>query len=241
MSEPPDHVAHIRQALNTIRNCWDEMLPDSPRQVTTGTIGRTDSKPLPIPVHTLDVRAQALARLASWCLLVIEDQDLHPRLDGLDAVGMARFLDTHADYLASHPAAEDVVDELGESARKIDRVVDRPGPLEFVGRCEVCGGDLRARDKSAALCRDCGASVDAAATREQLTREAEDRLMTAAELVAIAHRLWDEPVTHVRISRWVKSGQLSTHGHVQDGERKYALHRVGDVSVLVARQTTRTG
>lgn len=229
--EPRDDAARIRQALWTIRMCWPQMLPLAPRPPRAGIVGRAPDVPLPVPVSILDLRALTLSRLASWALVVADDQDLHTSLDGADALGLCRFLDTHADYLAAHPAAGDVLDELGDSARRCDRVVDHPGPLEFVGRCEVCSGDLRARSGGNALCRDCGASVDPVTTRESLVRQAEDRLLTAAEIVRLAHRLWDQPVTHVHLSRWVKRGLLPVKGRTPD---EHALHRIGDVDALVS-------
>lgn len=239
MSEAPDRADKIRHSLLTIRQCWDAMLPRSPRGTTAGTIGRTSHTPLPIPASILDVRAQTRSRLAGWCLVVIDDLDLHPSLDGQDAVGMARFLDVHAGYLAQHEAVEDVIEELADSERRCERIAEPPGALEFVGRCQVCDGDLRARQGGAALCRDCGQLVDAQTTREQLTREAEDRLMTASELVEIAHRLWDDPVTLVRINRWAKGGHLLAHGTKPMGERSLPLYRVGDVATALARMNTR--
>lgn len=228
MTEPPEN--RIRQALWTVISAWDDMLPDGPRVVTAGTIGRTAEEPLPIPPHILDARALTLGRLAGWCLVVIEDRELNTALDGLDVVGMARFLDVHADWLAGHDAADVVLDELSDAARRILRIVEPRGALEFVGPCEVCGDDLRAHPGSSAVCRGCRVVVDAVATREALLREAGDRLMTAAELVTLAPRLWDVQVSFMRINRWVRAGRLVAHGEREDRP----VYRVGDVAGLVS-------
>lgn len=232
----PHPPSIIRGALHTIRTHWDDMLPDAPRPPTAGTIGRTQSKPLPIPVHVLDVRAETLTRLASWALLVIEERQSSAALNGWDAPAMAGFLTIHADYLGEHDAGADAAAELADSARKVIGICEPRGALEFVGPCE-CGGDLRARPGEAATCKTCHVKVDAQATRDQLVREAEDRLLTAAELVAIAHRLWDHPVSHVRISRWVSAGDLVQHGSIARGERVMPTYRVGDVGNLLDRLT----
>lgn len=162
------------------------------------------------------------------------------RLSALDVVRMARFVDTHAEWLAAHEAGQDAADELTASAEKVSSVIEPPGAREFVGRCSVCQGDLRARDGAAALCRECGTIVDTATYRDQAVRQAEDRLMTAAEIVRLAPRMWDHPVTHVHLSRWATRREIVPHAHTF-GPDPRPMYRVGDVRDLVTRHAERRG
>lgn len=172
------------------------------------------------------------------CGIAPKSTNLDHRLPATDTVAVVRFLTTHADYLAT---IDDAVDEIATAAAVVERIAEPPSPLEFVGQCDVCKGDLRSRDGGRALCRDCGNIVDADATRDRLVTESEQRIMPAAEIVTLAPRLWpDARVTHVHLHRWVKRGDLISPGQVMcdDGIMRPG-YRVKDVAILAARHASR--
>lgn len=225
MTEP----GPIRQALVGIQTSWAAMLPTGPRAIRSGTIGRSSEVALPVPAHVLDVRRETTERLAGWATIVADDLDLHTSLDAYDVPAVCGLLLTHADYLAEHPASEDCLEELADSARRCIGIAEPPGAREFVGRCGICEGDLRAYHRGPAVCSDCRAVVDPETIRESVMEAALDRTYTAAEVVSLAHRLWDYPVTHVHVSRWVKRGRLLP---VTEHEIP-ARYRMRDVAALV--------
>lgn len=236
MSDVASAETRIRQALLVFVTAWVDMLPDGPPPKRAGIIGRSPDRADPISAGLLDIRRNALMTLDHLTGTVLVRRRLTTCVDNGDAVAMAAFLTIHAQWLAEHePTAGPA---LTGHANKIKGVVEPPGSAEFVGRCEVCDGDLRARDREAATCRDCGTMVDTATWREAATEEAQDRLLTAAEIVALAPRMWDHPVTHVHLSRWAKRSELIPHAHTF-GPDPRPMYRVGDVRELVTRHAGR--
>lgn len=146
----------IRDACFAIAADWAESLHG--RRVTPGAgfVRGTKEPPPPVALSTLDDRAECCSRLSGWAHVVMDEQDLHPTLDGNDAVGLTRFVSTHAAWFAEHPAGMDVARELADSARKIERLA-RPERRDFmvIGRCPrqvaedgapiECGGQVRAK------------------------------------------------------------------------------------------------
>lgn len=238
----PDTADRIRRALEEIARAWPHMLPTAPAATLQGVIGRNTGAatlPGPVPVTTLDVRAQTRARLAGWCLVVIDDLDLHPSLDGQDAAGMCRFLDTHADHLGRHEAARDVVDELADSARACTRIA-YPAHTEpqYVGPCQGCGFDLYRRyGASQVTCSNCGQHEEADDLSARLLEQLKDRLMTPMEMARAVPGLLQVPINPTTLAQWKARGRLVAHGKDSRGRD---LFRVGDVLDLVNQQARRT-
>lgn len=150
----------------------------------------------------------------------------HP-LPATNIPALATFLTTHANWLATNPLA---VEQINRTATTIRHLADPRGARQFVGPCPTCGHDLRAYPGETARCTGpgCSTELEPEAQRTRLVKEAEDKLYTASEIVGLAHRLWDYPVTNVHITRWKNAGRLIPHGAI--GKRD--LYRVGDVADL---------
>ena len=222
--EPVEATApfRIRNALLTITRCWPHMLPTAPAATITGTIGRhaTGSRP-PVAAHVLDARSQALSRLAGWTLVVLDDRGLNARVDGHDALAMAKLLKTHADWLADHEASEDVLSELEDSARRCQAIAEPHAALKFAGSCDVCGGDLMS-DGRIARCRGCKQVVDGETQVERVRAAVRDRLMTAAELITLSPQV-GKRLHRFQFDRWVKAGKIASHATNLDGKPMYPV------------------
>ncbi|MGW2552551.1 hypothetical protein [Streptomyces sp. NPDC001635] len=130
-------------------------LHDECGRLLTGTDrprDRTSGGPLPgMPFNTAaaDARSAIVGLLRSWAALVIEERgvgaprDTPPRL--------AALLLVHLDWLASHPAAGELSDEVSRCVRLARQVID-PAPRRRVpvGDCVVpgCRGVLLAAARS---------------------------------------------------------------------------------------------
>jgi len=121
----------LAEACWTIAADWDASLHGKREAPGVGPVKGTREAPMPVPVGTLDDRAECTSRLASWALLVLEERDLQSSLDGFDAIALARFVSTHAQWLASHDAGTEAARELTDSARKITRLA-RPERRDYV-------------------------------------------------------------------------------------------------------------
>jgi len=71
-----DHAKQIRRALDTIIEHWDATL-EPVRRATGSHVKATREPPMPISANVLDVRAMCRSRMAAWCLLVMDERDLH--------------------------------------------------------------------------------------------------------------------------------------------------------------------
>lgn len=226
MTRPAD-VEHttafrLRNALLTITRCWPLMLPDGPAATTAGTIGRhaTGSRP-PIPVHVLDARSEALSRLNGWTRVVLEERGLHASVDGGDAHAMGKLLKAHADWLADHPAADDVLAELEDSARRCQGIAEPFAALKFAGVCDVCAGDLMGDGKTA-RCKGCHQVTDAAYQEGRIQEAVRGRLMTAQELVTLSPQL-GKRLHRFQFDRWVRAGKIGSHTSNVDGKPMYPV------------------
>jgi hypothetical protein len=184
----------LAEACWTIAADWDASLHGKRETPGVGFVRGTREAPLPVPVATLDDRAETCGRLMGWALMVAEELDLQPttrcetprrtvrvpflpvnvcgcgydggtalvdgnrhrRLRGDDAVGLARFVSTHAQWLASHEAGSEAAREITDSARKIARLAhperrdyvvigDCPETVALNGESVACGGQIRAK------------------------------------------------------------------------------------------------
>lgn len=88
-------------------------------------------------------------------------------------------------------------------------------------------------------CGDCGSTYDVANRRDQLLREAEDRMATVEMITRIVTTLGDRDVraskVAARIRQWAVRGRITSHGtRIIDG-RLRPVYRIGDVLDLLAR------
>jgi hypothetical protein len=85
------------------------------------------------------VRSDMLGVLASWCGLVVAERGVTGP-DELDIRRLTGFLAIHLNWLLAHPAAPEMVDELGELVRAARDVVHPPtGFRTELGRCTEPG------------------------------------------------------------------------------------------------------
>lgn len=92
----------------------------------------------------VEARDQIQSVLSAWTSLVVEERGFSwPKLD---VRSMAAFLADSASWLAAHPAAADVLDELHELAWGRPRAVAYPSGNRTVrlGSCPYCAGSVAA-------------------------------------------------------------------------------------------------
>lgn len=216
-------------ALHIIAQCWDEtLLPKGGGSL--GSIGGDSEVDAPMPVSqtVLDVRAQALACLNSWCRVVIEDRDLHAPLDGFDAPMLCRFLRRHARWFSGHEAAEDALAELRDNAHDVRRVArpsrrdwtwigDCPVTVAREGEQEVCGEPIRVYPEKPIICRGC--DTEDTLDGWVLRIVGHHGPVTAEQLVPILHKRMGIVVQRATIRQWVRRGIIAPSGETDDQGR----------------------
>ncbi|MFI6347978.1 OvmZ protein [Streptomyces sp. NPDC050560] len=89
----------------------------------------------------LDVRDATLQVLASWADLVVQERATDDR-PARNVPALAEFLSHHLPWLAEHPAADSLLDELDALTADAHRVIDTPEPADTVlGPCVIPGCD----------------------------------------------------------------------------------------------------
>ena len=237
-----DPARQIRKALMTITRHWDDTL-EPVRRAPGSHVQTSKEAPLPISAHVLDVRAQCRSRMASDCLMVITERDLHTEhLSGFDIVAMADLLMRHSDWLGQHEAAAIVVWELEASADDLKGiaaphrkdwmslgicpltveaavVVDGEDTLEVVG----CTGTIRAYPEADPYCDVCGI-VAVVSWWEKMQFPEMDvmaRLVTAPELVEFVHQQFGQRIQEPTIRKWVERGWITIASHDDKGRILY--------------------
>ncbi len=222
-----DAQALLRLALADIQAFWPEMIDTEIRARRTGTIGRTDTRPLPIPVHVLDARRHTTDVLTAWALLIAEERDLNPHLDAGDVIGLAGFIDIHYDWLAAHDAGPDAIDEINACARTVRRIA-RPEPRPeqaFVGPCQ-CGERLHApREEQLIRCHTCGRTTHRDDLRDAALTVARDALCTAKEAERMGAAL-NVAVKAGTVRAWASRGRILPVGHGPDGQPRYRFREI---------------
>ena len=229
-----DPAVDIRRALGSILKHWDDTL-EPVRRAPGSHVQTSGDAPLPISADVLDKRAMCCSRMAGWCLVVIEDRDLHTEhLSGLDVFGMADLLTRHAAWLGEHEAAADVVAELEASARDIEGIAAPlrrewmslgmcPLVVEGEGEPEPCMGTIRAYPDADPYCDGCGTEAVVSWWEKMQFPELDElsRLATARELVAFIHQQFGQRVQEPTIRKWVERGWIAVAGSDCKGRTLY--------------------
>lgn len=226
----------LAEACWSIALYWNASLHGKRETPGVGFVtgGAEDGRP-PVSVATLDVRAEANSRLAAWSLLVLEERELQTHLDGFNAVALARFVSTHAQWLASHEAGSEAARELVDSARKVTRLA-KPERRDYVviGECPrtvaspdgdavACGFKVRAYpEKNIIKCPGCDHEDTLAWWESQIVPNLVDLpLLTAAELLVFLHQETGRQVPEGTIRQWASSGAIRRHGKDRRGRTLY--------------------
>lgn len=194
-----------------------------------GVTSRPSERPLPVNLTAADIRSDLVGVLATWA------RDIRDRTGAPGDVGTltdaAAFLLAHVSTVRTHPAVDELHDEITDAIARAWRIVDRPAERRFIGPCDECGADLYARPHSAELtCAECGTAYDADTRREWLVEQARDQLETASTIARALPGLLGQNITPAMIRGYVHRGRLLSRPPDSAGRARF---RVGDVIDLV--------
>lgn len=168
MTDHYELVGHIRKALTEISDFYDRSL-DGPREA--GSIGggnATKEAPAPVPLHTLDVRADAKGSLRYWVGFIHDEVRDHNKetsttvIDGDNIPAMCEHINRWTDILAGQwpDEAADLLKEARKNGNALHRLA-LPERRDWIpiGACPVtvadadgnsvaCGAQVRAYDRT---------------------------------------------------------------------------------------------
>lgn len=195
----------------------------------------SDERPLPLRLHAVEVRRDVHTTLAAWAAHTAG------RFEGLDRTviwtetRLAQYLLDHAADILTDPAAGQCADEIGYARGMVQRAIDKPIIMTFVGPCDDCGKDLYAHPAAAEVtCRnpECGRIYPIDARRVWLLGKAEDHLLSAAAMSRALPDLLQVKLTADMIKGYARRGRLTQHP-AHPKRPNDPLYRVGDVRDLI--------
>ena len=200
---------------------------------TGGAGSRAAETPLPVNLRAVQTLDDVRTVLVGWTREACEHEGGWPDEDTEQAM-LRRLRRTR---WASHPAADELLDELEYTHTEVLAVIDNPPERRYLGPCgavdedgNTCDGDVIQRGTRMPKCRDCGASHSHDERMAWITDMAADRLVTASE-AAGALSAWGEQITSKLVHSWADRGRIMARARNQRGHQMF---RFGDVRVLAA-------
>ena len=175
----------------------------------------------------------------------------------------AQLLEQHVDTIARHPDAAAIYAEVTELADQARHAIDRPADRLYAG---ICGATVESTEEpgdglarggvghwrctealyaqpgwEGITCSECGSWYAVTERRQQMLRDLDDRLVTAAEAATLAGYLGELAVDRTRfrnlITQWRRRGRIAPHDTAVDGSPRY---KFGEVIALLARHQADT-
>lgn len=238
-----DCAKRVHQLLHDLADDIVELTTQLTRQARAARgLGRSATTPLPYDERAGRVLDDVRSVLVGWTKVACETEGDWPP-DTL--AGMLRRLRRTA--WATHPAADELLDELTWTHRQVLDVIETAAPRRYLGPCgaarigddgveTTCPGDVVAIGSRDPRCRDCRAVHDAAERIDWLASIADGLLVNAADAAA-ALTAWRVPVKAQAIYDWARRGRLLPHGHDRNGHPVYVLAEVRALAVEANART----
>ena len=238
MTDAHELAAQIREDLAAILEHYDQTL--KPIRGASGSHVKTSKEPpLPISVNVLDARAMCRSRVGGWVQIVLEEQKLNTTFYAGDLPALVKFLDTHADWLATFEAGRDAAYEIALSAQELKalamprvkawmKIGTCPLKVERDGEQVICGGLVQAYPDKDPKCQKCGTDGVVAWWERVMFPEmgVMHRFVTAPELITFLHQQIGRRVAEVTIRQWLNKGLIDSTGKDPDGRNLYDKREV---------------
>lgn len=128
----------LRQLPVLYARCGELLQGERTRRVPRARGGRREG--IVLNDALVEARAEVLALTVLWAAMVV-DEARPPRRPRREVQTLVDFLLEYFDWLATHPAIADAVDEFAELHALVHRTID-PGPNRIeLGRCDRPGCD----------------------------------------------------------------------------------------------------
>lgn len=203
------------------------MLSETPPHAQGGGSGQAGSRP-PAPIALIDARAALKATLVSWALLISEEAEVIIDCDD-EAMSIAGWIYTKADWLAEHPAADDFHTEITEHIVTIRRMyLPRTDTRRWLGKHQ--GADVYARPGQTEVVLPDGTVERVETLRNRQAARLWDHVGQASEVADIV-RIWfgmdlDTKKLHTIVSNDRKRARI---GGLVPVDEHPTTYRVSDV------------
>lgn len=202
--------------------------------------GRAQEQPLPIHIGMYEAKLHLEVVLVGWVRDLAERHGEEGNLPTSSMPSMASWLAQRMYRIATHPAADDIHDEICSALARVESLTDRPAERKFVGTCGVddCPGWLYAKPNSKSVrCRECGQVHEVDEAMERVDKRLEDMLMTVKEIAGWARQFGIERRRAEKLlGVWLTRGKVLAVQHDQQGR---AMLRYGPTMRLLRDTPTR--
>ena len=225
----------LERALGDVPALWEELDVVLTKQARYAAAEfRRGERALPFNPEASEIGWVLRNTLTTWCRVVAEERGKPLPEDNPPAV--ARWLLNHVTWLRHHRAGAEAVEEITNIVAQVWRAIDRPAGRWFAGPCDQCERDLYAKTGADSVtCRDCDLVYDVGARRTWLLEQANDHLLTAAEMARAVSWLGTEPLTADRIRKWAERKRIIARGHAIHRGNEIPTYLVSDVVNLMAQ------
>jgi len=222
-------VGDLRRVGELVRQLETTITRQTRNGTGIGVTSQPSERPLPVNLTAAEVRADLGNVLTTWARDIRGRTGADGDVDSITAA--AAYLVANVSTLRTHPAADELHDEITDAIARAWRVVDRPAERRFVGPCDQCSADMYARPHDAEhQCAECGTVYDADERRAWLVDQARDQIETASTIARALPGLLGQNVTPAMIRGYVHRGRLLARPPDAAGRARF---RVGDVIDLV--------
>ena len=225
-------ITHLLALLDEDLQQLYQQLDPTGHQPGSGTSKSADP-PLPINLRAATTLDDVRTVLVGWTRESCEHENRWPHDDSETAM-LLRLKQTR---WQTHPAADELLDELEYTHTQVLAAIDNPPERRYLGPCGAdlgdeneCLGDVIARGNREPTCADCGAQHDLGARMAWIVDVTADHLVTAAD-AAGALSAWGQRITADLIRLWAHRGRILAHGTNRRGRPVY---RFGDIRDLAA-------
>lgn len=222
--------------------------------------GSRATETTPLPYHPeasklySDTSSAILRFLGQWSQsrpnpiggIILANENTH-----LSTKQAAKHLSNHTHDLRLFTETAEFIEVLDERYSRIKRIIDRPPPKWYIGKCSAEVGESRCKNeiyastnKGFVTCSDCGTRHDIEQRRHDLIEKAKTLSVTATEAANAIHYWTDIPVGTTRqlmnrIAQWAKRGRLVERGHIMERGHLRPIYTLGDILNLLTEQLTR--
>lgn len=207
-----NHTNRLRNVLYDIAEAWQDSDITYARQDkhatqrTGSTGGGSKHTQMAYNINCAEVRREANAVVRMWAIEV--GRGLMPGwIQGTRP--QCRWLAPQVQKIAGMDFAGQMLRELEDELKSINRSVDRPPDCIVVGQCGVCGQDLTAPLRTdSVVCPHCEVVVDVRTQKEAKIKAAMDDHYLPHELAGLVPMVFQMRITEKTIERWIRQRRL---------------------------------
>jgi hypothetical protein len=243
----------LREQLTDLPSWMGHLAESALGQTKLGDGGRRskgDESPIRFNSRASELYAELHTMLLRWVKSVAEQQGGMFGTPTMSSSVLAGWLAKQVRIIALCETAGDMCDDVQDAIERIEKVVDRPVPMRFLGQCPtwveetrtVCGMELRCRaDAPEVFCRACKQTHNPDRLQLLMMNDLERKKLTFDKIREVNRMQPADYRIHERTLRhWRQTGRLPVRGYRRpDGREGISRHSEDDEPLFLWRDVRR--